>query len=116
MRYIGNKTKLLPFILGTLDRLGIAPGRAHDAFAGTASVGGALHRWRAAGLVGDDEYYILLAALLEGADRAANTAGVYAAYIKRWQGNARRRVAVIPTVPLAGPRGSTAHRDDATRV
>jgi adenine-specific DNA-methyltransferase len=225
MRYIGNKTKLLPFILKTVRRLGIAPGVAHDAFAGTASVGRALkacgwrvassdlmtysyvfqrayvvasavpsfaalragdpevrralrspalraqaashggsvlhavgeyltswlepergfvsehfapaggrmyftdenaaridavrralHDWRRAGLVGDDAYFILLAALLEGADRAANTAGVYAAYIKRWQSNARRRVAVRPEPPTAGPRGSTAHRDDAAGV
>src|SRR5918912_4461772 len=50
MRYIGNKTKLLPFILRTLRRLDIAPGVAHDAFAGTASVGRALkaHGWRVA--------------------------------------------------------------------
>ena len=225
MRYIGNKTKLLPFILKALRRLDIAPGVAHDAFAGTASVGRALKargwrvassdlmtysyvfqrayvvagaspsfaalrasdpevrralrspalraraaahggtvlhavgeyltswlepergfvsehfapgggrmyctdenaaridavrralpEWRRAGLIGDDAYFILLAALLEGADRAANTAGVYAAFIKRWQSNARRRVAVLPAPPTAGPRGSTAHRDDAARV
>ena len=42
MRYIGNKTRLLPFILSRLRRLGIGPGRAHDAFAGTAAVGRAL--------------------------------------------------------------------------
>ena len=42
MRYIGNKTRLLPFILRTLRRLGIQPGTAHDAFAGTAAVGRAL--------------------------------------------------------------------------
>ena len=40
MRYIGNKTKLLPFIAGALDGLGVpAGGRALDAFAGTAAVG-----------------------------------------------------------------------------
>ena len=48
MRYIGNKTKLLPFILGRLRALGIPAGTAHDAFAGTASVGRALKAagWR----------------------------------------------------------------------
>jgi adenine-specific DNA-methyltransferase len=229
MRYIGNKTRLLPFILGRLGRLGIAPGHAHDAFAGTASVGRALrrhgwrvassdimtyahvfgrayvvasrtpsfaalraedpdlrralrspalraraeaharspggaalaavgeylagwlepergfisehfapgggrmyftdenagridaarhalHRWRAAGLVSDDAYYLLLAALIEGADRAANTAGVYAAYIKQWQGNARRRLTIVPEPPLPGGAGSTAHLGDAAAV
>src|SRR5215208_6864240 len=38
MRYIGNKTRLLPFILRTLERSGIGVGSVHDAFAGTASV------------------------------------------------------------------------------
>jgi adenine-specific DNA-methyltransferase len=42
MRYIGNKTKLLPFLNAAIAKLGIAPGTAHDAFAGTAAVGRAL--------------------------------------------------------------------------
>jgi len=225
VRYIGNKTRLLPFIARGLDRLAIAPGSAHDAFAGTASVGRALkergfrvassdlmtysyvfqrayvvaqrepafgdlraadpelraalrsarfreavaargggalqavaeylakwiapepgfiarhfapdggrmyftpenaaridaararlHDWRAKGLVGDDAYFVLLAGLLEGADRVANTAGVYAAYIKSWQPNARRALDVLVTAPARGARGSTAHQGDAEEV
>jgi adenine-specific DNA-methyltransferase len=223
MRYIGNKTRLLPFILRTLRRLGIAPGVAHDAFAGTAAVGralkdagwrvvssdlmtysyvlqrayvvasrvpgfaaliageadvrhalrspalrarvearggrlaavaeylggwlepepgfvaahfapaggrmyftddnaaridaarSALHRWYRRGLIDDHAHYLLLAALIEGADRVANTAGVYAAYIKEWQPNARRPLALAPELPVRG-RGSVAHRADAVEV
>src|SRR6186997_919710 len=50
MRYIGNKTRLLPFLERTLRRLEIETGSAHDAFAGTASVGRALKAsgWRVA--------------------------------------------------------------------
>lgn len=222
MRYIGNKTRLLPFIRGTLERLGIRPGVAHDAFAGTAAVGRALkadgwrvvssdlmtysyvlqhayvvasrapsfakliaadrgvrralqaetgarratsefrlaaigrflaslepehgfisrhfspaggrmyfteknagkidaarralHEWRSEGLVDDTAYYLLLAALIEGADRVANTAGVYAAYIKTWQSNALRPLTIDPTPPVAGRRGSSAHQADAAAV
>jgi adenine-specific DNA-methyltransferase len=224
MRYIGNKTRLLPFILGTLRRLGIAPGAAHDAFAGTAAVGRALkgagwrvassdlmtysyvfqqayvvaqdvaslrelrrrdpgvgaavraweaspelpprgnalravgaylardrepvhdfvtqhfspaggrmyftesnahridaarvalHQWRGEGWIDDATYFILLAALLEGADRVANTAGVYAAYIKSWQGNAKRPLSIVPELPIRGARGSTAHCTDAVSL
>ncbi|HVE79088.1 MAG TPA: DNA adenine methylase [Gemmatimonadaceae bacterium] len=222
MRYIGNKTRLLPFLTGILRRLGLPPGTAHDAFAGTAVVGrtlkaagwrvassdlmtysyvfqrayvvasrrpsaarlaaadplvrralqspalraranghgslgllaaylthalapeagfvtrhfspagermyfteqnagridaarGALHRWRTEGAVDDDTYYLLLAALLEGADRVANTAGVYAAFIKQWQPNAHRPLALAPELPLRG-RGSTAHLGDAAEA
>src|SRR5438477_5273403 len=48
MRYIGNKTRLLPFILRTLEKEEIAVGSVHDAFAGTASVARALKTegWR----------------------------------------------------------------------
>jgi adenine-specific DNA-methyltransferase len=222
MRYIGNKTRLLPFILGAIRKLGIESGTAHDAFAGTAAVGRALkgagwrvassdlmsysevfqqayvvatsipsfrelarhepsvrravkdaqpdpelppavtalravgewltsgipdergfvtehfspaggrmyfseenasridaarralHEWRGSGWIDEAAYFILLAALIEGADRVANTAGVYAAYIKSWQPNARRPLAIVPEIPTAGPRGATAHLADAT--
>ena len=48
MRYIGNKTRLLTFILRTLEKERIAVGSVHDAFAGTASVSRALKSegWR----------------------------------------------------------------------
>ncbi|MGH7633110.1 MAG: DNA adenine methylase, partial [Gemmatimonadaceae bacterium] len=50
MRYIGNKTRLLPFILEAVTSLGLGPGAAHDACAGTAVVGRELKvaGWRVA--------------------------------------------------------------------
>ncbi len=39
-----------------------------------------------------DLYHVLVAALIEAADRVANTTGVYAAFVKSWQPNARRRL------------------------
>ncbi|MGI8498687.1 MAG: DNA adenine methylase [Gemmatimonadaceae bacterium] len=225
MRYIGNKTRLLPFILDAVDLLRLPAGTVHDAFAGTAAVGRALkergwrvgcsdimtysyvyqrayvvarraptfaslraqepelrralrsphlrrrvasrgggalaeiaeylsswleadpafisahfgpaggrmyftsenaaridairstiQRWRDAQIIGDDAFFILLAALLEAADRVANTAGVYAAYIKQWQPNALKPLLLTPRLPTAGVAGSTAHREDAARV
>jgi adenine-specific DNA-methyltransferase len=228
MRYIGNKTRLLSFILRAIDKQGIAPGRAHDAFAGTGAVGRALktagwrvvasdlmtysyvlqrayvvasrtpsfttlmrhepelraavdrherrrtsvgergerhaerlavvgrylaneiedehgfvskhfapdggrmyftqpnaaridaarqrlHAWHHNRWISDDAYYLLLAALIEGADRVANTAGVYAAFIKQWQPNATRPLEVIPQAPIEG-RGSRAEHAEAAQV
>ena len=197
VRYIGNKTRLLPFILRTLKRSGVDVGSAHDAFAGTASVGRALKEngwrvhssdllmssyvlqrayvvaesagtdlekraselaglppregfitrhfssatgvaatgrmyftaenagridaareelqgWREIGKVGADDYYLLLAAIIEGADRVANTAGVYASYMKRWQPNARRAFSIVPETPIKGAQIAEAHLMDAT--
>lgn len=71
-------------------------------------------RWSRQGRCTEDERYILLASLLEAADRVANTTGVYAAFIKTWQPNARRplRLAPPPLVPGTGRR-CQAHRADA---
>jgi len=198
MRYIGNKTRLLPFILRTLEKEGIGAGAVHDAFAGTASVSRALkesgwqvyssdllmssyvfqrayvvadgadstlnekarelshvppresfisthftpaggvasagrmyftvenaaridaareelERWRMSGTVGEDAYYLLLAGIIEGADRVANTAGVYASYMKRWQPNSRRAFAVVVEAPIHG-RPAVAHLMDAAEA
>jgi adenine-specific DNA-methyltransferase len=197
MRYIGNKTRLLPFILRTLRGSGIPVGSVHDAFAGTASVGRALKaqgwrvhssdllmssyvfqrayvvadsmapeieerarqlsslapregfmtrhfspsgaagasarmyftpanagridaareelaQWRVAGELDDDGYYILLAGIIEGADRVANTAGVYASYMKNWQPNAQRAFRLVLEKPIKGERQATAQLLDAT--
>lgn len=194
MRYIGNKTRLLPFIMRTVKRSGIAVGSVHDAFAGTASVARAfkmlgsrvhssdllmssyvfqrayvvarnadpdlaelarelsevapvegfitrhfspaaermyftpenasridgareeLGRWHSSGRVDEDSYYILLAGIIEGADRVANTAGVYASYMKRWQPNSRRRFAVTAVPPVSGQQPATAYLMDATEA
>jgi len=199
MRYIGNKTRLLPFILRTLEKENIAVGSVHDAFAGTASVsralksegwrvcssdllmssyvfqrayvvadsahpsidalarelaesaprlgfisrhfspaGGAesagrmyftpenaaridaaretLELWRDEGKIGEDDYYLLLAAIIEGADRVANTAGVYASYMKRWQPNARRAFEIVAERPTPGDMPAEAYLMDAAEA
>ncbi len=230
MRYIGNKTRLLPFLLRTIRDLGLEPGRVHDAFAGTCAVGRALHaagwrvtssdimtysyvfqrayiaaparppgwtrlaaaeplvrrrlkaadahsgedlatrdrerieavadhlaldlepeegfvtrhfapaggtgrmyftddnarridaarhalhRWHRRGLVSDDAFHALLAGVIEGADRVANTAGVYAAYIKTWQPNALRPFSLaLEPHGAPGPR-PVAHLGDAAEA
>jgi adenine-specific DNA-methyltransferase len=219
VRYIGNKTKLLPFIGDFLRGRRIARGRALDAFAGTAAVGShlkasgfdvvgcdimtysfvlqqayvvadayptfdglateidlaspspsgplaavlahldaipprasfitthfsapldtpvdadarmyftqanaeridavrhALHDWHIASRVTDHEYYILLATLIEAADAVANTAGVYAAYLKRWQPNARRPLRLtMPDLVVDSGRTCEAHKGDVNQL
>jgi len=215
LRYIGNKTRLLPFLTGALDRLGIEGSVACDPFSGTASVGRALkgRGWRVhsgdvmalsyafqvarvvldrtpgfdgrlagagsdgpgarrtglrtvlaglaarpplhgfisehyspagtaasehgrmyftsenagridavraaiddavgAGHVDRDREQLLLASLLQAADRVANTTGVYASFVKSWQPNALRPLELRPVRPTPPPRpeasGCTAH-------
>ena len=199
MRYIGNKTRLLSFILRTLEKEKIPLGSVHDAFAGTASVsrafksegwrvyssdllmssyvfqrayvvadaadpalkeragelsrlpprvgfvsqhfspaGGStsagrmyftpenagridasrevLESWRKERKLGEDDYYLLLAAIIEGADRVANTAGVYASYMKRWQPNAKRSFEIDPELPIKGAQPALAFLMDAAQA
>ena len=212
MRYIGNKTKLVPFLLETVGKLGLSPGVACDPFSGTASVGRALKQsgwrvhcgdlmsasyayqvarveldrtprfdgtlaggsgrrrhlsykatlrvlsslpprhgfvtehytpagvegrmyftpdngaaidaaretiaeWRSAGSIDQPREQLLLATLIAGADRVANTTGVYASYVKSWQPNATRPLdlrPIRPTVPRADSAlGCTAFRGGA---
>jgi adenine-specific DNA methylase len=58
--------------------------------------------WRQDGRLDDDEHFVLLAALLEAADRVANTTGVYAAYVKSWQPNAEKPLRLRPPRLVTG--------------
>jgi adenine-specific DNA-methyltransferase len=49
-----------------------------------------IETWYATHRIDDDGYHTLLACLIEAADRVANTTGVYAAFVKSWQSNAKR--------------------------
>lgn len=87
-----------------------------------------LHEWHTAGAITEDEYYLLLASLLEAADAVANTAGIYAAYIKKWQSNALRELhlrlpLIVPAriIRARGQRGAgsvacEAYQGDVTTI
>lgn len=71
-----------------------------------------LDDWRRSALLGPDGFYVLLAALIEAADRVANTTGVYAAFVKSWQPNALRPVE-LRALPAVRGNGCRAARRDA---
>lgn len=76
-----------------------------------------LESWRQAGIVTDDEYFILLACLLEAADAVANTTGVYAAFVKSWQGNAVRPLQLsVPPLVVGTGRSCRAHLGDVCEI
>lgn len=71
-----------------------------------------IESWHEQQLIDDDGYHALLAALIEAADRAANTTGVYAAWVKSWQPNAVRPLELRSPVIVPG-NGCHAYRRDA---
>lgn len=74
-----------------------------------------LDEWRRADRIDDDAFHVLLAALLEAADRVANTTGVYAAFVKTWQPNATRPLELKPPTIVPG-NGCRAERLDALEL
>jgi adenine-specific DNA-methyltransferase len=71
-----------------------------------------IHEWHANGWIDDDIRHTLIASLLEAADRVANTTGVYAAFVKSWQPNALRPLA-LRTPEIVEGDGCTSMRCDA---
>lgn len=55
-----------------------------------------LARWQSEGRLTEDEYYLLLAALIEAADAVANISGVYCAFLKSFHPNAVHRLKLKP--------------------
>ena len=55
-----------------------------------------IEAWNNEGKIGSDQYYFLLASLLESADKVANTASVYGAYLKQIKKSAARPLIIDP--------------------
>jgi adenine-specific DNA-methyltransferase len=74
-----------------------------------------IHQWQVSQEISAGEAYLLLAALIEASDRVANTTGVYAAYVKSWQPNARRAIELRTPSVIEG-NGCHAYRADAIEL
>ncbi|MSS73120.1 MAG: modification methylase [Candidatus Latescibacteria bacterium] len=60
-----------------------------------------IEEWRKSGKISDDEYFYLLASLIEAIDKVANTASVYGAFLKHIKSSASRplklqRLEIVP--------------------
>ena len=54
-----------------------------------------VEEWKSSGKITDNEYYYLLACLLESVSKVANVAGVYGAYLKSWDPRAVKEINFI---------------------
>lgn len=57
-----------------------------------------IENWKEASKISEDQYFFLLASLLESADKVANTASVYGAYLKHIKTSAAKKLVVKPAV------------------
>lgn len=62
-----------------------------------------------------DQYYFLLASLIETVDSYANTTGVYGAFLKQFNGRSAKNLVLVPAQPAPGNRG-IAYRNDANEL
>lgn len=69
-----------------------------------------IDRWADDGLIGEAEKAWLVACLVESADRVANTASVYGAYLKRIKATARKPLQLIALRPVGSPYPAERHR------
>jgi adenine-specific DNA-methyltransferase len=72
--------------------------------------------WRRAGRISEREYYYLLASLIVGMDRVANTASVYAAYLKRVKKSAQRSLRLEPIGLVQNGLRHQVHQRDALHL
>jgi adenine-specific DNA-methyltransferase len=118
----------LPERIRTLNNLPPAPGFIAQQFALPArmyfteanaaridAIRAQIHAWQRRDEINASEAYLLLTALIEASDRVANTTGVYAAYVKSWQPNARRPLELRPPRVVSG-NGCHAFRADAIEL
>jgi adenine-specific DNA-methyltransferase len=69
--------------------------------------------WHAEKLIIDDEYFFLLASLLESIDKSANTASVYSAYLKKFKKSAQKPFLLTPAKLYASLKKHEVFNEDA---
>ncbi len=55
-----------------------------------------IERWKKQGFISDDEYFFLVASLIESVDKYANTASVYGAFLKKLKKTAQNNLVLKP--------------------
>jgi adenine-specific DNA-methyltransferase len=78
-----------------------------------------IEAWAAQRLITDKERAWLVACLLEAADRVANTASVYGAFLKHIKKSAQKPMTLLALAPIPSPHRSLVHRvfcEDAKKL
>lgn len=75
-----------------------------------------IENWRGKGMIDDNTYYFLLCSLLEAADKVANTASVYGAYLKHLKQSAKNSLELIPAEFWVNEVDHEVYRQDANNL
>ena len=75
-----------------------------------------IENWKTYCNLTDDEYYFYLTSLLEAADRVANTASVYAAYLKHIKKTAQKTIELMPSDFTCNYGNNEVYNEDANEL
>jgi len=75
-----------------------------------------IEEWKGAGLINENEYYFLLASLIESIDKYANTASVYGAFLKQLKKSAQRLMVLQPAELIINDQDHKVYNEDINSV
>lgn len=72
--------------------------------------------WKKNKLINEDEYYFLIASLIESTDKCANTASVYGAFLKQLKKSAQAKLVLRPAELIISDQDNQVFNKDANEV
>jgi len=75
-----------------------------------------IEQWKKGGIVSENEYYFLLASLVESIDKYANTASVYGAFLKQLKKTAQNSLVLKPAELIINDQEHTIFNEDINTV
>ena len=75
-----------------------------------------IETWKTNDDLTENEYYFLLASLIESADKVANTASVYGAYLKQLKKSAKKKLLIIPAKFLKTKNSHQVFNEDSNKL
>lgn len=75
-----------------------------------------IESWRSTHAISEDQYFFLLASLLESADKVANTASVYGAFLKHIKNSAVKPLFLEPAIFEETPTTHQVYREDSNEL
>lgn len=75
-----------------------------------------IEAWNKEGELSQDLYFMLLASLLESADKVANTASVYGAYLKQLKKTAQKKLVIVAALFQKTENGHRVFQEDSNQL
>jgi adenine-specific DNA-methyltransferase len=75
-----------------------------------------IEKWKEQNLVSDDEYYFLIASLVESIDKYANTTSVYGAFLKKLQKTAQNNLILKPAELIISNQNHEVFNEDINKL